>query len=84
LTASFDFGGAFGFAADPLPVRVDRPAAGFATGRFAGVRLLAAAAGFRLAGVFAADLRADDRPLAARGNLRAGFTCFLAMVILVR
>jgi hypothetical protein len=82
FSATFDFGAVFGFeAVGLLLAAVLLPLAGFAAGRFAGVRLLAA--GF-LPGVFAAGLRAAALPLVAGRDLRAGFTCFFAMVILVR
>jgi len=58
-----------------------------AAGRFVLRAVVFVAAGFGfLAVVFAAGLRAglDDLPFAAAGDLRAGFTCFLTMVILVR
>ena len=89
LTASFDLGAAFGLdaVALPLPLLAVEVLAldGLAAGRFACDRLLAAVAGFLPpAALFAAGLRAVDLPFVAERDLRAGFTCFFAMVILVR
>ncbi|MFI4888527.1 MAG: hypothetical protein ACHP7B_07230 [Burkholderiales bacterium] len=89
MTATLAFGATLGLAdgrALPLPTAfrltglLPLPA-----GRLAGARLRADAAfGFLLAACFAAGFLAGDLPLAARGDFRAGFTCFFAMVILVR
>jgi len=61
---------------------VRRAPDGFAAGRFAGERRLAVA-GFRLP-LFAAGFLVAGLLLVAGRDLRAGFTCFFAMVILVR
>jgi len=82
LAEGFDFGAAFGFDAVVLPVARLVPD-GFAAGRFAGERRLAAVAGFLLP-LFAAGFLAVDLLLVAGRDLRAGLTCFLAMIILVR
>jgi hypothetical protein len=68
---------------------VDLPAVplalgGLLVGRLADERRLAAVAGFLLPAPFAAGLLAVDLAFVAGRDLRAGFTCFFAMVILVR
>jgi hypothetical protein len=87
---------ALGFAAGAFSATVGFAGAGlrtvdcaarFAVGVFgAAAAFVAAAFGFLDAVLFAAGLRAgeDDLPFAAAGDLRAGFTCFLTMFILVR
>ena len=89
LTGGFAFGAAaLGFAGrlDFAWPRALRPTGllPFPAGRLAAGRLLAVAGfGFRVAACFPAGFLAGDRALLA-GNLRVGFTCFFAMVILVR
>jgi hypothetical protein len=53
-------------------------------GRLAAPRRVAGAAGFLAAGFFAGRFFAAALPLLAAGDLRAGFTCFFTMMILVR
>jgi hypothetical protein len=86
-----DFGAALGFAAGAAPfalvpglrdavvLRLPLPA-----GRLAVLRRVAGAAGFFAAGFRAGRFFAADLPLLAAGDLRAGFTCFFTMMILVR
>ncbi|HEX6793742.1 MAG TPA: hypothetical protein VF304_07795 [Casimicrobiaceae bacterium] len=81
LTGSFDFGGVFDF--DVVVLLVPRPL-GFVAGRLAGERLRAAVAGFLFPALFAAGRLAVGLLLVAGRDLRAGFICFFAMVILVR
>jgi hypothetical protein len=89
LTGNFGFGAAaLGFAGGvdfawltALRVTGLLP---FPAGRLAAGRLLGVAAfGFRVAACFPAGFLAGERALVA-GNLRVGFTCFFAMIILVR
>jgi hypothetical protein len=73
-----------GFAGIALPFVAAFALAGFAAGRFAAGARLLVAAGLRLPALFVAGLRAGDLPFVPGGDLRAGFTCFFAMIILVR
>ncbi|HSC23503.1 MAG TPA: hypothetical protein VLG08_07310 [Casimicrobiaceae bacterium] len=89
FAVAFDLGAAFGFAAVLVFEAVALPAAplaldGLVAGRLAGERRLAAVAGFLLPALFAAGLLAVGLAFVAGRDLRAGFTCFFAMVILVR
>jgi hypothetical protein len=80
LTGALGLGATFAF---DVVARLDPPfATGLAAGRFAGARL-AVDADLRLVECFCAGFRAAGRVF-RDDDLRAGFTCFFAMVILVR
>ncbi|HEX6835474.1 MAG TPA: hypothetical protein VF334_02820, partial [Polyangia bacterium] len=83
LATGFALGVVLGFAAvDRLVARLAPD--GFVDGRFAGARRFPAAAGFLLPAPLGAGFLGADLLRVAGRDLRAGFTCFLAMVILVR